>query len=159
MHKTILTLAILALAIGSTAQAGEPTVTLDINVGSYHTQSWARRELNQRNPGIGMTYHLDRSFAISGGAYWNSYRRPTVYALAQWTPLQFGAVGDWHIDAGIAAGLATGYRRNEIAVRPLAGGALVRVVAPSGVSVNVYGVPGTGGNKSGFVGFQLSMPF
>lgn len=62
MHKTILTfiLAMTALAIvsASTAYAGEPTaqITLDLNVGSYHTQAWARDALNQRNPGVGATY-------------------------------------------------------------------------------------------------------
>lgn len=161
MKQTILTLVILALlSLASTAQAGEPAskLTLDINVASNHTQHWARRELNQRNPGLGLTYHFDRTWSFAGGAYWNSYRRPSAYALAQWTPLQFGAVTNWHIDAGLAAGLATGYRKSEIAVRPFAGGALVRVVSPSGASINVFGVPGTGGGKSGFLGFQFSFP-
>lgn len=160
MRTVIITLIILAtLLLASTAHAGDAgRVTLDINVGSYHTQAWARDQLNQRNPGVGMTYHLSRTWAFSGGGYWNSYRRPTVYGLVQWTPLQIGIAADWHVDAGLAAGLASGYRRDEIAVRPLAGGALVRVVAPSGVSVNLFAVPGTGGSKSGFLGFQFSVP-
>lgn len=163
MHKTILSLTIiaaLALVSTSTAQASDATakITLDVNVASYHTQAWARRDLNQKNPGIGMTYHLSRTWAFAAGGYWNSYRRPTAYALAAWTPLQFGDVGDWHVDAGIAAGLASGYRKDEIACQPLAGGALVRVVAPSGISVNMFAVPGTGAGKSGFVGVQFSVP-
>lgn len=162
MNKTILSFAVLGIltvAMPAKSHAREAgRITLDINVGSYHTQAWARRDLNQKNPGLGVTYHVDRTWAFAGGGYWNSYRRPTAYALVQWTPLQLGGSNDWHVDAGLVAGLASGYRYDEIAVRPLAGGALVRLVAPSGVSLNLYGVPGTGGSKSGFVGVQFSVP-
>jgi hypothetical protein len=142
--------------IATPACAG--TWRLDLNMASYHTEAWARRTLNQRNPGLGVAWQADRTWAIAGGAYWNSYRRETVYALIEWTPVQIGADHGWHVDAGLAGGLVSGYRRDEVSVEPLAGGALVRIVAPSGVGANLVGVPNQDAAHTGFIGFQLSFP-
>lgn len=138
------------------ARAG--ALRLDVNLASVHTERWARNSLNQRNPGIGIEYQANRTWAVAGGIYGNSYRRPTVYALAEWTPLHIGQVNDWHLDAGLAAGFATGYTRAEIPCAPLGGGALIRVTAPDGIALNIVGVPNMGARNSGFVGFQVSMP-
>lgn len=94
-----------------------------------------------------------------GGEYKNSYRRPTWYALAAFTPLHIGDVGHWHADAGVVAGLATGYTRRENPYAPGVAGALVRIAAPSGVALNVLAVPNQGPRNSGFIGFQLAFPF
>ncbi len=134
------------------------TWRIDVNLASVHTQRWARRSLNQRNPGAGIEYRANRTWALAGGVYSNSYRRPTMYALAEFTPLHIGDVNHWHIDAGVAAGIATGYTRAEIPCAPLAGAALIRVATPNGVALNIMGVPNAGAYRSGFVGFQLSMP-
>lgn len=138
---------------------GTGMLNVDLNLGSYHTQEWARDELNQKNPGVGMTYRFSRSWAVAGGMYENSYDRSTWYVLAQWTPVQLGHTGGWHVDAGLAAGLATGYRPDEVVCAPLIGGGVVRIVSPSGVSLDVFGAPGAGDGTSGFLGFQLSLPF
>lgn len=138
------------------AHAG--TLDLDVNLASIHTEAWARDSLNQRNPGLGLTYHYSRTWAVAGGVYSNSYRRPTLYALAEFTPLHVGQANHWHLDAGVAAGIATGYTRTEIPCAPIGGGVLIRVTAWDGIALNVVGVPNMGAYNSGFLGFQVSVP-
>lgn len=134
------------------------TLRLDANLASIHTERWARDSLNQRNPGIGLEYQASRTWAIAAGIYSNSYRKPTAYALAEFTPLHIGAMNHWHVDAGVVAGLASGYTRFEIPCAPLVGATLIRAVAPDGVALNVLGVPNSGPYNSGFIGFQVSVP-
>lgn len=131
---------------------------IDANLASIHTERWARDSLNQRNPGVGFEYQANPTWAVAGGIYSNSYHRPTVYALVEFTPLRIGRVAGWHIDAGVAGGLASGYRRSEIPCEPFVGAGLVRITAPDGIALNVLGVPNTGRYQSGFIGFQLSVP-
>ena len=157
--SAFLALAIVAcLSLCLPAPAHASTLDLSLNVASIHTERWARDELNQVNPGAGLAYHWNRTWAVAGGVYTNSYRQPTVYALAEWTPLHVGQVNHWHVDAGVAAGIATGYTRAEIPCAPLAGAALIRITAHDGITLNVLGVPNMGARNSGFVGFQLSIP-
>lgn len=165
--------------------AATPSWTLDLNLASIHTEAWARRQLNQVNPGIGATYHYSRTWALMAGQYKNSYRATTVYAAAAWTPLQIGAADHWHVDAGIAAGLASGYghaayntyawavdpadasgwrlvttrrryMRNPLS--PLMAAGIVRLVSTSGVGLNLLAVPNQGARSTGFIGLQLSIP-
>lgn len=144
------------VSLAHPAHAG--TLRIDVSLASYHTEQWARQSLNQRNPGLGIEYAINRDWSLAGGAYSNSYRRTTVYALAEWTPLHVGRRGHWHIDAGLAGGLASGYKRDEIPCAPLAGAAVIRIAAPSGFAMNLLGVPNAGSRQSGFIGFQLSVP-
>jgi hypothetical protein len=147
-------LAALALSAAPTpVQAG--TLDLDVNAASYHLQSWARHDLNQRNPGLGLEYHFTRTWAVMCGEYKNSYRRPTWYALAAFTPLHLGRTAGWHLDAGLVGGLATGYTHTEVPSRPFVGGAIVRLRAPDGIGVNFIGVPNGGPRDSGFIGLQI----
>lgn len=151
--------AILAAAIViAVPRAHAGTLDLNINLASVHTERWARDSLNQRNPGIGVTYQWSRTWSIAGGVYSNSYRRPTVYALAEFTPLHAGQANHWHLDAGLAAGFASGYRRSEIPCEPFVGAALIRVTAPNGIASSIVGVPNMGAYNSGFLGFQVSVP-
>lgn len=131
---------------------------LDANLASVHTERWARDSLNQRNPGVGVTWQASRTWALAGGIYTNSYRKPTVYALAEFTPLHIGGANHWRLDVGVAAGIATGYTRAEIPCAPLAGAALIRVTTPDNIALNIIGVPNAGAYRSGFIGFQLSVP-
>lgn len=175
-----------ALAFALPAQrAHAGTLDLNLNLASIHTERWARRTLNQTNPGAGVTYHWNRTWALMGGEYLNSYRSPTWYAAVAWTPLHIGRMGHWHVDAGVAAGLATGYGHATYAtyawvpdrasangwrlvttehrymrnpLSPLMAAGVVRIVTPSGFGLNVMVVPNTGPRSSGFVGFQLSVP-
>lgn len=181
--KTAILAATLALAIAPIAHAA--TLDLNLNVASVHTEQWARRSLNQRNPGLGLTYHFDRTWAVMAGEYKNSYRVTTVYAAAVWTPVHIGRADRWHVDAGLAAGLASGYghasyntyswtadpasttgwrlvttrhrfMRNPLS--PLMAAGIVRLTSPSGLGLNLLIVPNQGPRSSGFVGFQLAVP-
>lgn len=147
---------VLAFVLPALAHASE--VDLDLNLASIHTESWARQSLNQFNPGLGVEYHWNRTWAVMGGEYRNSYRRPTWYALGAWTPLHLGSATSWHLDAGVMAGVASGYRTSEVPSQPAVAGLLVRFSTPSGVALNLLGAPNTGAHNSGFIGLQLSIP-
>lgn len=159
--KSLYTHAALTLALLSAAGAAGaqeiPRLSLSVNVASWHTERWARHGLNQNNPGAGFAYQLGDAWAVAGGAYFNSYRRWTTYALAQWTPLRADVHG-WQLKAGAAAGLATGYRRGEVPTAPLIGAALFQLITPRGFSASVYATPNTGARASGFLGLQFGVP-
>lgn len=179
----LLAAAMLALAPVHSATAG--TLDLNLTVASVHTEAWARHTLNQANPGLGAEYRWNRTWGLMGGEYLNSYRAPTWYAAGVWTPLHLGHAAGWHVDAGLAAGLATGYghawayrgawvpdhtaatgwrwnvtrhryMRNPFS--PLMAAGIARLRAGNGIGVNVLWVPNSGRRSSGFVGLQLVLP-
>jgi hypothetical protein len=159
MRSLVLLVALAVAIIFPITASARSSVDLDFNFASYHTEAWARQSLNQFNPGLGITYHWNRTWAVMGGEYKNSYRRPTWYALAAFTPLQLGRINGWHVDAGLAAGLASGYRSSEVPSEPLVGGLIVRLASPSGIGLNLLAVPNSDAHNSGFIGFQLVMPW
>lgn len=157
--SAFLALAIVAcLSLFRPAPAHAGTLDLDLNMASIHTERWARASLNQVNPGVGLTYHLDRTWALMSGEYLNSYRCPTWYALGAFTPLHMGSEGHWRVDAGLVAGLASGYTHHENVYAPAVAGMIVRIAAPRGLALNLLAVPNDGPRDSGFIGFQLSIP-
>lgn len=185
--KPVATLGIAALLAFAlpTHNAVAGTLDLDLNIASVHTEAWARRSLNQRNPGAGIEYHFNRTWGAIGGEYFNSYRRPTWYAAVTFTPFHLGADHGWRLDAGVAGGIATGYghasymayawipdrasatgwrltttshRYARNAFSPLMAAALVRIRAPDGLGANLLAVPNTGPRSSGFIGLQFAVP-
>ncbi len=161
MHplKTLTTGLLLAASLATAHAATSPPSpwSLDINVTSVHTEAWARKQLNQDNPGIGLEYQLAPDWAAIGGFYRNSYRRETAYALAVWTPLHSALPGGLTATAGLAAGLVSGYRRHEVPTEPLAGGAVMRLRTANGFGINLLAVPNSQ-SGSGFIGLQLVAP-
>ncbi len=163
-QKAVIALGFLLAGVGgvgasSPAQAAD--VTLDLNVASIHGEQWARHDLNQINPGLGLTYRPEGSagnWGLSVGAYDNSYRRLTAYALAEWTPLHIGNPQGWHVDAGLSGGVASGYRRSETPTSPAMGTALFRIESPSGMAASLFAVPNFGARESGFIGLQFGIP-
>lgn len=153
--KTLLAACLLFLAAPCFAQTA-PHWYANVNLRSVHLEKWAADSLNQDNFGLGAEYRANRTWGFMGGFYRNSYRRTTVYALGTWTPLHLG--DRWSLDAGVAAGLATGYRVDEVPTRPFMGAFLVRLNTPSHVGLNLMIVPNSGHRSSGFVGFQLAIP-
>lgn len=147
--------------MGMSTPAQAAGVTLDLNLASIHGEQWARRDLNQINPGLGITYRPGGSagdWALSMGAYNNSYRHLTAYVLAEWTPLHIGNPQGWYVDAGLSGGVASGYRRSEIPTSPAMGTALFRIESPSGMAASLFAVPNFGARASGFVGLQIGIP-
>ncbi len=157
MKHTILATALLALT--SMAHAAESAVrlALDVNLASYHTESWARHHLNQSNPGLGIEAQFTPDGTALAGFYRNSYRRTSAYALGAWTPLHAALPLGIRLDAGLAAGLVSGYRHDEVPCEPLAAGALLRVRARDGFGINLLAVPNTQ-SGAGFVGLQVAIP-
>lgn len=87
IHRSIATCLLLAFSLAAhAADALPPRWSLDINAASVHTEAWARKKLNQDNPGLGVEYRFDNDWSAAGGIYRNSYRRTSVYALCAWTP-------------------------------------------------------------------------
>lgn len=147
--------------LGAPMPARAAGVTLDLNLASIHGEQWARRDLNQFNPGVGFTYHMGEaaeSWAFSVGAYDNSFRRMTAYALAEWTPIRRVSPRGWHLEAGLAGGFASGYRRSEVPCAPAMGSVLLRLSSPAGIGATIFAVPNSGARSSGFIGLQLSIP-
>ncbi|MDE2324608.1 MAG: hypothetical protein KGL51_08065 [Betaproteobacteria bacterium] len=146
-----------SLATAHAADSQPSLWSLDINTTSVHTKAWARRQLNQDNPGLGIEHQFNPDWGAAGGFYRNSYRRETTYALGIWTPLRCDLPGGLTASAGLAAGFVSGYRRPEVSTEPLAGGAVLRLRTASGFGVNLLAVPNTQ-SGSGFIGLQLVAP-
>lgn len=163
-QKMVVTIGFLLAGIGgfgALVPAHAADILLDVNTVSIHGEQWARHDLNQINPGLGITYRPEGSagdWALSVGAYDNSYRRLAAYALAEWTPLHIGNPQGWHVDAGLSAGVASGYRRSEIPTSPAMGTALFRIESPSGMAASFFAVPNFGARASGFIGLQIGVP-
>ena len=89
-------------------------------LGSFHTKRY--QNLREQNYGLGIEYHESRQVLYLAGSYINSHDRRTVYALAGWTPIDFGA-----IKVGMMAGVANGYpKMNNGRITPALAG-LVRI--------------------------------
>ena len=131
--------------------------SLDINLASWHTRAWARRQLSQRNPGVGIQRDFSPDWSAMAGLYSNSYRKPTWYALAAWTPLRAALPAGLSVGAGIAAGLVSGYTKTQVRSEPLAAGAVLRLRSRSGLGLNLLAVPNSMGG-SGFLGLQVVAP-
>jgi hypothetical protein len=163
MPKHLITTATLAAitalsSIAHAADAPQPArFSLDLNLASVHTEAWARHQLNQDNPGLGIERQFNRNWSAAGGFYKNSYRRETAYMLAVWAPLHCDLPGGLTASAGLAAGLVSGYRRTEVPTEPLAGGAVLRLRTAHGLGVNLLAVPNTQ-SGSGFIGLQFVAP-
>jgi hypothetical protein len=157
MKRTIIISAVLVALSSTTAHAAPSRWALDVNTVSYHTEAWARHSLNQDNPGAGVEYQATPDLSSMAGFYRNSYRRTTAYLLAAWTPAHFALPFGMRASGGIAAGLVSGYSREEVPTEPWAAGALLRVRTAHGFGVNLLAVPNTQ-SGSGFVGLQVVIP-
>jgi hypothetical protein len=162
MVKLILRMAFVVAALAWAGGAWADPLTLDVNLASVHTKEWARRKLNQFNLGLGLTYPLNQDWSVSAGLYNNSYRKVGAYTLANWTPLHASLPGGFTLNAGVTAGLVSGYTHKENPCSPFAAGLLVQIRQPSGWGVNIVATPNAphGGphGGAGFVGFQLVVP-
>ena len=147
-------IALLLAACPPSALAGR--VNLDLSTACVHTKASARHSLNQVNTGLGLEYQATRDIDLSGGFYRNSFKRPSVYALIEWLPLQVDLPIGLTARLGVTGGLVSGYSHvNPFA--PFAAGALVKLRAADGWGANIVAVPNVAAS-SGFVGLQLVAP-
>ena len=122
---------------------------VDINLHAHHfnRNDVAKYNLNEVNPGIGLHF-VDGNYHKLIGAYKNSDRNTSTYALLAWTPIVLGPVR-----IGAVSGLVTGYEEPF----QFAGGAYIVAKLTDRVNLNITAVPTIRSIKCyGFAGFQLS---
>lgn len=106
-------------------------LSLLVHVGSVHQQPG----YNNVNPGLGISCAYTENVSISTGIYYNSQRRMSAYAGAEYSiPLIAG------FRAGMVGGVATGY-----ALAPIVPTAALALHMPKlvGIQVSVVVVPQT----------------
>jgi len=138
-----------ALALGSTAAMADiHKFGLNISGFSEHTQTG----YNGVNPGVGLLYHNgDMVFEL--GRYKNSYYQSSKYALVDYMPYHYR-----DINAGVFAGIATGYTKEQNLVRPAVAGIAVNYM-PGRYGLAFKAVPPTGPGTAGFVAVSFVMKF
>lgn len=70
----------------------KPLSELWINPGFYSYHFDRERNLNDRNPGLGMEYRLSTVTAVTAGRFYNSDRQYSNYAGVYYQPLAIGPV-------------------------------------------------------------------
>lgn len=163
-HPYLYPLASLLAFLTTSAPSHADGLNLEVSIASLHTEAWAQKSLNQHNPGAGLAWAPSRNWTFTTGFYTNSYRRTSVYALSEWTPIHLGISGNakgsrgWALEVGAAAGFVSGYRHSEVPCAPVMGGVVVRLTTPAGMYAKLIGVPNTASRQSGFIGLQLGVP-
>ena len=146
MKKIITTL---ALALLATTACASDVWSLQLHGLSWHAAPRAEfdntgREWNERNVGLGIRHTFSDTWSVQAGAFRNSVDRTTVYAVANYTPVQFGA-----LRVGGFAGLGSGYKST-----PLLAGGLVEL---GPVSVRI--IPPIKGTTPLTFGLEVGIPF
>lgn len=117
MNKLAMAVLVLLVLAAPIANAGELWGV--VNLASKHVG--AGKQLNERNPGLGIEYAQSEDITYMAGAYRNSHNRRSKYGFVAYTPIQYDG-----FSAGIAAGAATGYTSGrEFKTMPVVAG-LVR---------------------------------
>jgi hypothetical protein len=75
-----------------------------VNVGGFSRHFARHRGYNESNFGLGLEYRLNPDVSVMAGSYYNSIRRTTTYATANWQPYR---LGDFKVGASI--GVMDGY--------------------------------------------------
>lgn len=99
-----LALALLACApaLAQEVPARRNALWLDTGFATYHFQS--DKDLNGRNPGIGVEYQFSESSALTAGRFFNSDRQHSRYAGMYYQPWSYRGV-----KLGVVAGGFDGY--------------------------------------------------
>ena len=105
-------LALLGFLTISTAQADELSL-----IGHGFSKHLDNHNFNERDYGAGLRYESGE-YAFQAGDYKNSFRRNTIYAGIDWSPIHFNVAECLNVSAGLYAGGATGYKYT---VTPMAG--------------------------------------
>lgn len=111
----------------------EDRLFIDFSLISKHIGVDEDDEYNEVNPGIGLSYFIRKNWELRGGYYNNSYSRPTFYLTANYVPLS-ADLKSFNFKAGLAAGLASGYKDGELLILgndPILFSGIVPVLAPN----------------------------
>jgi hypothetical protein len=140
---------LLAALLPSFASAGDFWGA--VNLASIHGKT--KKSLNQRNLGLGLEYHQSSDIIYLVGAYDNSHRGTTGYALAGWTPIHWQGA-----KLGLVGGIANGYpKHNNGGVFPLLSG-LVRIEGDRW-GMNLFVIPPAVKGTPLTAGFQVKYRF
>lgn len=155
------------------ANADEGDWWIDLSVGAYHgDRSWKDKEdgsqhrYNEFNPGAGLTYNINENVDVSGGTFYNSFKRWSLYGgLGLKYPIRLSGKMTW--EPGFFAGFASGYegtaKDDDVVVLGLIPfPAVSNIVRYDDYALKVGVVPDyKGTKKSGFtvITFQLSYQF
>lgn len=142
--------AAIALALLATTAAASEGWTLQLHGLSWHAAPRAgfdnsNRDWNERNEGLGVRNTFSDTWSVQFGAYRNSIDRTTIYAVANYTPVQVGGVR-----IGGFAGIGSGYRQQPVFL----GGGLVEL---GPVSVRI--IPPVKGVTPLTFGLEVGVPF
>jgi hypothetical protein len=134
-------------------------VWVDAMVGSYHVHP--QQSFEEFNPGLGVECWLNGQWAVTGGEFRNSLRRPSWYGGGVWGP-QFANWG-W-VRLAVIGGIISGYNygnwglgRNHT-IGPVA--APIIMAQYKRVGVNIILVPPIPSDNLPFtLGFQVKVRF
>lgn len=153
----LLGVALTAVVYTNDAQAQPVSYTAVAHTASWHTcpthACLGDYTLNQRNPGVGLRAQLTDMWSVQGGAYRNSYRANSGYALLQYAPMRASGAS-----AGVFVGLATGYANyTPVTLGPLAllSGVYATVPLTQRVGVTLRAVPKTVAGTVGVVALEI----
>lgn len=106
---TTLNITVIALCLLTTAAQAD---TLIIHGLSHHDKPrLSGQPWEQVNTGLGLRREFAHTLSGQAGIYRNSYGKTTVYALADYEPLRYGA-----LSGGVFGGVATGYPQAPVRV-------------------------------------------
>jgi hypothetical protein len=154
---------VFGIFVAQTVNAEEWQHHLNVNLASYHFNQ--SKSYNEFNPGLGYEGKY-RDWRFFTGAYYNSYKNWSIYALAGYTPIHWQVTQNNEITLGIALGLASGYEKvrinwfpqhHKIGIIPMGG--LMLTWHPTQIKkfgLNFFVVPPLKkSDMSGFTGLQL----
>lgn len=145
MKYCLLLLTLMPLVAGAGEFWGSTTL------GSYHTKR--SQNLKEDNYGLGLEYHASSEVLYLVGSYINSHNKRTTYALAGWTPIEYGI-----IKFGLMAGVANGYpKMNNGKITPALAG-LARMEFDK-LGVNLTLIPPRFKESPVTLGLQLKFSF
>ncbi len=135
------------------AVASEPAHEVVVHGFSKHVTDVDSRtgdRWNERNFGLGYRRVYSDEFGVQIGAYHNSQRNVSVYAIADWTPIGFGPVR-----FGGSVGLVTGYDVGPV----IPAAAAIARIAVNSFAVTVRYVPPVLPKFTSVAAFEFSWRF
>ena len=154
---------VFGIFVARAAVAEEWQHYLNVNLTSYHFNQ--SKNYNEFNPGIGYEGKYS-DWRIFTGAYYNSYKHWSIYALAGYSPIHWQITQNNQITLGIALGVASGYEKvrinwfpqhDKIGIIPMGGLMLTwNSTQIKKLGINLFVVPPLRkSDMSGFTGLQL----